>query len=81
MTKYDIVREQLADMGIDCTTTQDASLPDEYARYIAVVNGRFSYAASAPAIAQKFCEDMRKVGIEAECVPLDDGFWAGVRNK
>jgi hypothetical protein len=81
MTKYDIVREQLADMGIDCTTTQDSCLPDEYARYIAVINGRYSYAASSPLAIQKYCEDLKKVGIEADNIPLDDGFWAGVRNQ
>lgn len=81
MTKYDIIREQLEDMGIDCTTIQDACLPDEYARYIAVIDGRYSYSASSPTVAQKFCEDMKRVGIEADCVPLDDGFWAGVRNE
>ena len=81
MTKYDIIREQLEDMGIDCTTAQDAGLPDEYARYIAVINGRYSYAASSPAVIQKYCEDLKQVGIEADNIPLDDGFWAGVRNQ
>lgn len=76
MTNYAMIRELLNDMGIECGTTQDAGLPDSYARWIGVIEGRYTYATSSKEALAEYAKDMdMQVGLEVDQVYLSDEFW------
>ena len=74
---YDKLRSLLKDMGIDCTTVQNAVLPTSGTPHIAVIsNGNtLSISSSSKESVIGFRDDLKRVGIDVDVITLKPKFW------
>ncbi len=74
---YDKLRSLLKDMGIDCTTVQNAVLPTSGTPHIAVIKSgnRLSISSSSREGVIGFRDDLKKVGVNVDVITLTPKFW------